>query len=392
MAQLCRDCQWIGETSGRVCPRCASHRVLAHPELQMLHIAHVDCDAFYASVEKRDDPSLADKPLLIGGTSGRGVVTTACYVARKYGPRSAMPMFKALKLCPNAVVMPPDMAKYQAVSRDIRALFQIVTDRVQPVSIDEAFLDLGPDHRQQNKAAAELLAWLAGEIRRQVGVTVSIGLSCNKFLAKLASDIEKPHGFSVIGRSEAKAFLRDLPVTKIHGVGAATAARMEQAGWKTIGQLQDLAEEELIARFGRFGRRLALYVNGEDDRSVSTGGVTKSISAETTFSVDHGRFEPLAEALDRLADRVAERARAKSLAGHSVTLKLKTADFQTITRSRRLTSATQRADQIKRAARPLLEKEVDGRKFRLIGVGLATLGPAGEADPPSLFDGLAHDS
>ncbi len=388
MAHLCRDCLWMGETIGTDCPRCQSRRMVAHGELQMLSIAHVDCDAFYASVEKRDDPSLADKPLLIGGTSGRGVVTTACYVARKFGPRSAMPMFKALKLCPDAVVIPPDMAKYQAVSRQIRALFQEVTDCIEPVSIDEAFLDLDPEHRKRDEAPAVSLSRLAGEIEKQVGVTVSVGLSYNKSLAKLASDIEKPRGFSMIGRTEARAFLRDLPVTKIHGVGAATAERMEQAGWTTIGQLQELPEEELVARFGRFGRRLALYVHGEDDRLVSSSRSTKSISSETTFTVDQSSFEPMAEALDRLAERVAERARAKSMAGRGVTLKLKTSDFQTITRSRQLASPTQRTDQIRLAGRHLLEKEIDGRRYRLIGIGLSALGPADDADPPSLFDSL----
>lgn len=388
MAHLCRDCLWMGETIGADCPRCHSRRMAAHSELQMLSIAHVDCDAFYASVEKRDDPSLLDKPLLIGGTSGRGVVTTACYVARKFGPRSAMPMFKALKLCPDAVVIPPDMAKYQAVSRQIRALFQEVTDCIEPVSIDEAFLDLDPEHRKCDEAPAVSLARLAGEIEEQVGVTVSVGLSYNKSLAKLASDIEKPRGFSMIGRTEAHAFLRDLPVTKIHGVGAATAERMEQAGWTTIGQLQELPEEELVARFGRFGRRLALYVHGQDDRLVSSSRSTKSISSETTFTVDQSSFEPLAEALDRLAERVAERARTKSMAGRGVTLKLKTSDFQTITRSRQLASPTQRTDQIRLAARHLLGKEIDGRRYRLIGIGLSALGPADDADPPSLFDKL----
>lgn len=386
MPGLCRDCLAFGEDVAAPCARCGSGACVRHGELDALAIAHVDCDAFYASVEKRDDPSLRDKPLIIGHTGGRGVVTTACYIARQFGPRSAMPMFKALKLCPDAIVRPPDMAKYQAVSGEIREILATATGRIEPVSIDEAYLDLSAPDRVRDEPAAVALARVARDIARDIGVTVSIGLSYNKFLAKLASDIEKPHGFSVIGRAEARGFLSALPVTKIHGVGKATAERMARAGWQTIGQLQEVAEEELVARFGRFGRRLAEFVQGEDPRKVSTSRETKSISVETTFASDIAEAAGLEAALAPLCERLAGRLRAKGMAGRCVVLKLKTADFKTLTRQHRLSTPTQRHGMVLDAARLLLARETDGRAFRLIGVGVSDLCAADDADPPDLFD------
>lgn len=386
MTALCRDC-CIPFRSGNDCPRCGSARVVEHPELLDLAIAHIDCDAFYASVEKRDRPDLADKPLIVGHPGGRGVVTTACYVARKFGPRSAMPMFKALELCPHAVVIPPDMAKYRAVSADIRDLFFKATPMVEPLSLDEAYLDLSEGVRLVDRAPAVILARLQRAIERRVGITVSAGLSYNKFLAKMASDRDKPRGFSVIGRAEARSLLAPMAVGALFGVGAATAARLEQAGIATIGQLQDMAEAELVTRFGKFGRALYLMARGEDGRRITPDRPAKSVSNETTFARDIRDPARLLAALEPLAVKVAGRLERAGLAGRTVVLKLKTGDFKLLTRNHRLPAATARADQMLRAVAPLLEREADGRAFRLIGIGVSDLCAATEADPPDLFGG-----
>ncbi|MCP5368760.1 MAG: DNA polymerase IV [Hyphomicrobiales bacterium] len=388
-AGLCRDCLALWTGAGGDCPRCGSPRTVGHGELRDLAIAHIDCDAFYAAVEKRDDPSLRDKPLIVGHAGGRGVVTTACYIARQYGPRSAMPMFKALELCPHAVVLRPDMAKYKRVSDQIRAIFRAATEVIEPVSLDEAYLDLSDGLRADLRPPAVALAAIAQRVEREVGITVSIGLSYNKFLAKLASDLDKPRGFSVIGRGEARAFLRDLPVRKINGVGEATAQRMAKRGITRIGQLQEMSELQLVNDYGRFGRRLAQYAQGQDSRKVTPHRPSKSVSAETTFARDLNGAAQLIEALRPLCERVASRLERGGLAGTTVVLKLKTADFHLHTRNRRLPHPTQRAAEIFRQARTLVEREADGRFFRLIGIGVSDIVPAAEADPPDLFDGLA---
>jgi Nucleotidyltransferase/DNA polymerase involved in DNA repair len=352
-----------------------------------LSIAHIDCDAFYASVEKRDDPALRDRPVLVGHPGGRGVVTTACYVARRFGPRSAMPMFKALEMCPDAVVIPPDMAKYRVASAAIRELFHKATPLVEPLSLDEAYLDLSGEVRLVDRPPAVLLARLARAVERRVGITVSVGLSYNKFLAKMASDRNKPRGFSVTGRAEAKGLLAPMPVGALFGVGAATARRMEEAGVATIGQLQLLSEAELLARFGKFGRALYLMARGEDGRRVTPDRPAKSVSNETTFARDIRDPARLAAALEALAVKVAGRLERGQLAGRTVVLKLKTADFKTLTRNHKLPNPTCRAETILRIARTLLEREADGRAFRLIGVGVGDLCASQEADPPDFFGG-----
>ncbi len=386
---LCRDClDLLGADVGR-CPRCGSSRLVSHSELETLTIAHIDCDAFYAAVEMRDDPTLRGKPLIVGHPGGRGVVTTACYIARKYGPRSAMPMFKALELCPDAVVIPPNMAKYKEVSRQIRALFLSATPVIEPVSLDEAYLDLSEDVRLDSRPAAYSLARIARQVEQEIGITVSVGLSYNKFLAKMASDLEKPRGFSVIGQAEAKGFLASLPVRKINGVGEATAKRMAENGITTIGQLQPLSEMQLISHYGKFGRRLALYAQGEDDRKVESHRTAKSVSAETTFKTDIRSADQLQEAIQPLCERVAFRLKRSDIAGGTLVLKLKTADFKVLTRNHCLANPTQRAEVLFRNAVPLIDKEADGRAFRLIGVGVSDLCPSTRADPPDLFDSLA---
>jgi DNA polymerase-4 len=372
------------EPSGR-CPQCGSERTLSHAEIDALHIAHIDCDAFYASVEKRDAPELRDRPVIVGHPGGRGVVTTACYIARRYGVRSAMPMFQALERCGHAVVIPPDMGKYKRVSDDIRAIFHAATDVIEPVSLDEAYLDLSPEHANDGLPPAQALAIIASRVESEVRITVSIGLAPNKFLAKLASDIHKPRGYSIIGRAEARAFLAPLPVAKINGVGAVTAARFEDRGIRTIADLQAMSEQQLVAEHGKFGRRLAQFAHGEDDRRVTPDRPTKSISAETTLRRDTGSYEELSALVGPMCERLGAQLARKSLASAAVVLKLKTSDFKIVTRTRRLVNPTRRADVLQEAALALLLKETDGRTFRLLGVGADQLCAATLADPPDLF-------
>ncbi|MBP2467694.1 DNA polymerase-4 [Sinorhizobium meliloti] len=348
-------------------------------------LAHIDCDAFYASVEKRDNPELADKPVIIGGGK-RGVVSTACYIARIHGVRSAMPMFKALEACPQAVVIKPDMEKYVRVGREVRAMMQELTPLVQPLSIDEAFLDLSGTERLHHDPPARTLARFAKRVEQEIGITVSVGLSYCKFLAKVASDLQKPRGFSVIGQAEAADFLKAKPVTLIWGVGKAFAATLERDGIRAIGQLQTMEEADLMRRYGTMGRRLYRLSRGLDERSVEIDGEAKSVSSETTFNDDLARQEDLVAHLRGLSEQVAFRLRKSALAGQTVVLKLKTADFKTRTRNRRLESPTRLADRIFRTGLQLLEKEVDGTKYRLIGIGVSDLVDPDLADPPDLVD------
>ncbi len=382
IAAICRQCgSHFGAPVPPRCPLCQSPRLLAHPEIGTLHIAHLDCDAFYAAVEKRDDPRLVGRPVIIGG-GRRGVVAAACYVARRFGVRSAMAMYKALDACPHAVVLPPDMARYRRVGREVRRLMREATALVEPLSIDEAFLDLA-----ETPVPAAAAARLVRRIEEEIGITVSVGLSCNKFLAKIASDLDKPRGFAVIGRAEAADFLADRPVSTIPGVGAVLARRLRAEGALTIRDLRRRSEAELTARFGVFGRRLYAYARGRDDRRVNPEGETRSVSAETTFESDRSAHDDLARALPALARSVAARLDAAGLAGSVAVLKLKTADFRTLTRSRALALPTRRADRLLEAGRQLLRPEADGRAYRLIGLGAADLVPAEAADPPDLFAG-----
>jgi DNA polymerase IV len=385
MAGFCREClEDVPDRAAR-CPACGSPRLVRHPELDRLAIAHVDCDAFYAAIEKRDDPSLGDKPLIVGGGK-RGVVSTACYIARTYGIRSAMPMFQARRLCPHATVVPPDMAKYAGVGREVRAMMLGLTPLVEPLSIDEAFLDLSGTERLHGRSPAKSLAAFARTVEDRIGITVSIGLSENKFLAKLASDLDKPRGFSVISRAEAAAFLAPRPVTFIWGVGKQMGAALAREGFRIIADLQRADETELMRRFGTEGLRLARLAHGIDARTVSAERETKSVSAETTFESDIAAFRELERTLWRLSEKVSGRLKAKELAGTTVTLKLKTADFRLRTRARSLPAPTQLAAKIFAAGRELLEREADGTKFRLLGIGVSALASPADADPADLVD------
>lgn len=383
---LCRDCRLRQSPAPNgLCRSCGSPRLLSHPELFSLSIAHIDCDAFYAAVEKRDDPDLLDKPVIIGG-GRRGVVSTACYIARIRGVHSAMPMFKALKACPDAVVIKPNMDKYSAVGREVRERMREMTPLVEPLSIDEAFLDLTGTERLHKAKPAEVLAKFATDIERDVGITVSVGLSYNKFLAKVASDFEKPRGFSIIGQKEAVQFLDDKPVTMIWGVGTAMQSRLAKDGLTTIGQLRRLDETELMRRYGVMGQRLSELSRGADHRIVKPTSKAKSISAETTFNHDYSDYRKLVGILRSLSEKVSRRMKKDGKAGTTITLKLKTDSFKIITRSRQVSDPTQLADRIHRVGSDLLKNECDGRRFRLIGIGVSTLEDAFRADPDDLVD------
>jgi len=362
-----------------------------HHELAELAIAHIDCDAFYATIEKRDDPALAAEPVIVGG-GRRGVVAAACYVARTYGVRSAMPMFEALRLCPQARVVRPNMEKYSCVGREVRQMMLALTPLVEPLSIDEAFLDLSGTERLHGLSAAKVLARFALDVEQKLSITVSIGLSCNKFLAKIASDLDKPRGFAVLGASEAPAFLAPKPVSFIFGVGKVSAARLARDGFARIADLQKASEVEMMRRYGEEGRRLARLARGIDARKVSADRETKSVSAETTFDRDISDFRALERILWTQTEEVSARLKEKALAGATVTLKLKTADFRIRTRAQSFGAPTQLAGKIFAAARALLERETDGTKFRLLGVGLSALASADQADPADFVDGRAAEA
>lgn len=389
MSSLCRDCGARPPKSKSRCPSCGSPRLVDHVELDDLSIAHIDCDAFYASIEKRDNPELQDKPVIVGGGQ-RGVVSTCCYIARIYGVRSAMPMFKALEACPDAVVIKPNMEKYSRAGKDIRERMRALTPLVEPLSIDEAFLDLTGTERLHRATPAETLARFVRDIEQDIGITASVGLAPNKFLAKLASDLEKPRGFSVIGAAEAKSILAPMPVGRIWGVGKVFQKKLENDGIRTIGELQVMEANELARRYGSIGLRLAKLSHGEDTRIVKPQRGAKSVSSETTFRTDISSLDTLRPILRNLSEKVSARLKKSGLSGRGVTLKLKTADFKTITRARHLSDPTQLADRIFAAGEDLLQNETDGRRFRLIGIGVSDLEDADRADPQDLVDQSAE--
>lgn len=382
---FCRDCLTWQASGPERCANCGSPRLASHPELNELAIGHIDCDAFYASVEKRDNPELADKPVIIGG-GRRGVVSTACYIARIRGVHSAQPMFKALNACPDAVVIKPNMEKYAKAGHEIREMMRELTPQVEPLSIDEAFLDLNGTQRLHGAPPAEMLIRLADRILKELNLSVSIGLSYCKFLAKVASDMNKPRGFSVIGNQEALSFLRKQPVSIVWGVGKVTQKMLARDGITSLSTVQDMDESELIRRYGSMGQHLSRLSKGHDSRSVSPSSGAKSISAETTFGDDKASREELLPVLRQLSQRVSKRLKDKHIAGQTIVLKLKTADFKTRTRSRQIPDPTQLEDRIFRTGSDLILPELDGTKFRLLGIGVSTLGPDENADPFDLVD------
>jgi DNA polymerase IV len=385
--RLCRDCLARFSRDAPRCPDCGSPRSVNLETAAGLAIAHVDCDAFYASVEKRDNPSLRNKPLIVGGAGPRGVAATCCYIARTFGVRSAMPMGQARRLCPDAVILTPNMAKYSRVGRDIRVLMQGLTPLVEPLSIDEAYLDLNGCDGPNGAGAAETLIRFARRIEVEIGVTVSVGLSCCKFLAKLASDLDKPRGFAALRREEAKAWLAPQSVGRLWGVGKAGQARLERRGFRLIGDLQRVDEWEAASRLGEDGRRLWRLAHGLDDRRVHAERETKSISSETTFDRDVDDRAELTRVLLAHCDRVAARLRREGLSARGVTLKLRLPDFSLRTRSRGGIRATQLAPRLFAAARALLDAQPYGTAYRLLGVAATELAPAEGADEDDLIDG-----
>jgi len=371
MKSICRECLWTSDTQPARCPNCGSPRLLSHPELDTLAIAHMDCDAFYASVEKRDRPELRDLPVVVGGGK-RGVVSTACYVARQYGLRSAMPMFKALKACPQAVVIKPDFTKYVFESRRIFDKLRALTPLVQTLSLDEAWMDLSGTERLNGGPPALQLVRLQREIEAETGLTVSIGLAPNKFLAKIASEMDKPRGFTAIG-SEAQALLATRPVGILPGVGAVFARTLISDGYATVGDLAAADPKALVKAYGEYGLRLNRLAHGQDARAVDPESERKGMSAETTFNEDLTRLEDLENELWPLCEKLASKARRDDVSGRVVVLKLRTDDFKIHTRRRTLPIPTRTAKTLFQQGRDLLKRETDGRAFRLIGIGMADL-------------------
>ncbi len=387
MQFLCRDCIRIGEVfpTPKRCPNCGSPRIIAHEELTGLTIAHIDCDAFYANIEKRNNPQLKDRPVIIG-MGVRSVVATCCYIARQSGVHSAMPSSTAKKLCPNGVFLKTNMKEYKKVSREIFALFEQLTPLIEPLSIDEAFLDLGGTQKLHKAPPALVLAKLAQKIEQQIGISISIGLSHNKFLAKIASDMDKPRGFSIIGKQETLSFLANKPVNIIYGVGKKFTQKLKQDGFLTLAQLQNHPKEDLIKRYGELGANLAQLSRGIDNRKVKPNIKAKSLSTEITFEKDIDDFEILSTKLYELSEKLSQALKKKRLIGDIITLKLKTKSFKLRTRSKQIVLPTQLAHIIFEIAQYLLLREVDGTKFRLIGVGISGLRPGRGQDPIDLIE------
>lgn len=381
---LCRDCAAALDGPAQRCPNCGSRRLFYHAELNTLSLAHIDCDAFFAAVEKRDNPALRKVPLIIGGGGSRGVVSTACYIARMYGVHSAMPMFKARRACPDAVILPPNIDKYRTAARQIREAFLSLTPAVESVSIDEAFIDLAGTERLHGEPPVHTLVKLAARIERDIGITVSIGLSYNKFLAKLASDMDKPRGLHLIGRAETLDRLAPLPITKIYGVGKAMTQRLKRDGLTQIGQLQSMDEAELGKRYGEIGLRLSRLARGLDRRSVKSARQPKSISSERTLSVDLSTYDALEREMWAACERVSHDLKRKGYSGRTVTLKLKTSGHRIITRARSLAVPTQLAARLFDEARPLLAALADGTPYRLVGISASGLADPVDADTDDL--------
>ena len=383
--QICRDCYVVSKEISEICKKCHSPRTLSHKEISKLYIAHIDCDAFYASVEKRDNPALKNKPVIIGGGS-RGVVSTACYIARTKGVKSAMPMFKAKELCPEAVVIKPNIKKYKNVSFEIREIMKKLTPLIEPISLDEAFLDLKGTYRLHKKVPALILVELVKDIKIKTGINVSVGLSFNKYLAKVCSDLDKPKGFSIIGKSEATSFLKDKPVNLLWGVGSKFKKRLNSEGIINIGQIQKMQDKELVKRYGAIGYHIYQLSRGKDNRKIQSNRKIKSISHETTFQKDTNNKKELEKVLNNLSRKVSDRSKLLGVGGKTINLKLKTKDFKLITRSITFPDATQLHTRIFKNAKKLLYDNLNNSKYRLIGVGISELIEEKLCDLDSLID------
>lgn len=381
MKSICRDCLWTGDRKVDRCGACASRRVIAHDELDQLTIAHLDCDAFYASVEKRDRPELRDLPVIVGGGK-RGVVSTCCYVARMYGVHSAMPMFKALKACPDATVIKPDFSKYVPESERIFGFVRALTPLVQTLSLDEAWIDLKGTERLNGGPPAFQLVRLQKRIEDETGLTVSIGLATNRFLAKVASELDKPRGFSVLG-SDASALLAPRSVRILPGVGPVFGKTLQSDGYATVGDLAAADVRDLVKRYGETGLRLHDLAHGRDARAVKPEHDRRGMSAETTFNEDLTMAQDLENELWPLCEKLAAKARRDGVASRVIVLKLRRTDFKIVTRRVSLPEPVQTARALFAAGRALMTPEL-GQPYRLIGIGMGEVLPA--SDTHALFE------
>ena len=392
-AFLCRACLGSGYVGmaerPKSCIECGSEALVLHDELFSLSLAHIDCDAFYCSVEKRDNPTLADRPVIVGGEQ-RGVVAAACYIARRYGIRSAMSTWQAKRACPELVIIKPRMAVYQTIGRQIREMMLALTPLVQPLSIDEAFLDLAGTQKLHHASPALSLARLQKHIKAELGLTVSIGLAANKSLAKIASDQDKPNGFYVIGAAEAKSWLEKRPASLLFGLGKSQMAKLKAAGVNTCGDIVNLPAGRQHSLFGSDALRLVNLASGIDERPVVPHSRAKSISSETTFSTNISELDMLLAKAEILSAKVSRQLKAKRRAAIRVTVKLKFPTHRLITRSRMLAAPSQMHHDIFAAATDLLRAETgNGKSYRLLGVGVElSEQDIAEADaaPTSLLD------
>ena len=338
----------------------------------MRHILHADFDAFYTSVEQLDNPSLRGKPVVVGGSpETRGVVASASYEARRFGIRSAMPMRTAFQRCPQAVRVPPRFDRYSQVSRQVMAIFRDFSPQVEPLSLDEAYLDV-TDSVSPSRSPRQIASELKARVQAELKLTISVGVATNKSIAKIASDMDKPDGLTVVPPGSEREFLAPLAVNKLWGIGPKTAARLADEGIRTIGELASQSEEWCRARFGKMGPEMRLLALGQDDRPVVVERKRKSVSAETTLVEDTGDPEALSELVSRLSQQVARALGRRDLHGHTVKLKLRLADFTTFTRQTTLAEPVGTSDEIALAATALLRPELQpGRLFRLVGVGVA---------------------
>lgn len=357
----------------------------------MRKIIHIDMDSFYASVEQRDHPELMGKAIAVGGApEGRGgVVATASYEARKFGVHSAMPSKQALKLCPHLIFVYPRFAVYKEVSKQIRAIFRRYTDLIEPLSLDEAYLDV-TDDKLGIGSAIDIAKQIKQEIKDQLRLTASAGISINKFVAKIASDMNKPDGLTFIGPSKIERFIAQLPVEKFHGVGKVTAGKMKLRGLHKGEDLKKLSETELVNLFGKSGRFFYKIVRGIDNRPVNPDQETKSISAEDTFSYDLTELEEMNAEIVKIANVVFKRMEQYQLSGRTITIKVKFSDFKQITRSRSFSEGTNKLNTIIDVARSLLSNiDFTSRSVRLLGVSLSNFDRPGEknvkAYQPKLF-------
>ena len=340
----------------------------------MRKILHVDMDAFYASIEERENPELTGKPVIVGGSAqGRGVVSAANYAARKFGIHSAMPMVTALRLCPEVIRLPVRMGLYAEVSQQIRDIFARYSPQIEPLALDEAFLDVTASEKLFC-SAEDIAQAIKHDINNELNLVASVGMAPNKFVAKIASDINKPDGYVIVDAAGVQAFLDPLPISRLWGAGKVTVAVFEKMGIRTIGQLRRQSKDWLLSHFGQFGEHLWRLANGVDEREVISEGQAKSISHETTFAVDLTNKSVLTAWLLHLTEQVASRLRRYQLKGKTVTLKLRHHDFKTVTRSHTLPVETDNTDQLWQVTNKLFADNWNGKTpLRLIGMGVSGL-------------------